>query len=268
MISVVIKATIEAPRSSIWILIDDNGSFSKSERSGRPEPTASWSSFFRQEGEDTGAEADRRVVLPRLSDKDCALNGGQGLSGQSSWLTKSRLGLRTISGKSASMIDDLPAAFLDLNSADLPRQGPGDPASPRRASAVCGALADQPAVLDIGCCGPGAQTLVLANALPEAHITAIDIHQPYLDEIETRAAASASVSDRISPVNMPMQDMPFEDASFDLIWAEGSACSVGLCRCRGGVEAIVEERWLPCGLGSPPTCRTRSLRSSVRNIRI
>ena len=125
------------------------------------------------------------------------------------------------------MIDDLPAAFLDLNSADLPRQGPGDPASPRRASAVCGALADQPAVLDIGCCGPGAQTLVLANALPEAHITAIDIHQPYLDEIETRAAASASVSDRISPVNMPMQDMPFEDASFDLIWAEGSACAWG-----------------------------------------
>ena len=62
--------------------------------------------------------------------------------------------------------------FFDVQS-DLPRQGPGDDASTRRALTSCTALAAAPRVLDVGC-GPGAQTLALAALLPAARITAID----------------------------------------------------------------------------------------------
>lgn len=41
-------------------------------------------------------------------------------------------------------------------------------------------------VLDIAC-GPGAQTLDLARLLPEATISAIDSHQPFVDEANRRA---------------------------------------------------------------------------------
>ncbi|WP_038097404.1 class I SAM-dependent methyltransferase [Thioalkalivibrio sp. HK1] len=122
------------------------------------------------------------------------------------------------------MIDELPAAFFDVHR-DLPRQGPGDSMATRRALAACGSLGPHPAVLDIGC-GPGAQTLVLAESLPGAQITAIDTHRPYLDALEMRTAR-AGLSDRISPIDMSMEDMPFADASFDLIWAEGSAYIMG-----------------------------------------
>eukprot|EP00119_Amphimedon_queenslandica_P006529 XP_011407526.1 PREDICTED: uncharacterized protein LOC105314836 [Amphimedon queenslandica] len=150
------------------------------------------------------------------------------------------------------MIDDLPAAFFDVHR-DLPRQGPGDDASTRRALALCASLRAAPrsAVLDIGC-GPGAQTLVLAAALPEAQITAIDIHRPYLDEL-TLAAARSGLSDRISPIEMSMEEMPFADASFDLLWAEGSAYNMGFAEGvaawrrllePGGCLALSELVWL------------------------
>ena len=49
----------------------------------------------------------------------------------------------------------------------LPRQGPGDSASTRRALALCASLPDAPEILDIGC-GTGAQTLTLAAATTAA----------------------------------------------------------------------------------------------------
>lgn len=140
--------------------------------------------------------------------------------------------------------------FFDVQS-DLPRQGPGDDASTRRALTSCTALAAAPRVLDVGC-GPGAQTLALAALLPDARITAIDIHQPYLDELDERARA-AGVSDRVDTRNMSMTAIRFPPASFDLIWAEGSAYIMGIARAvaawrsliaRGGWLAFTELVWL------------------------
>ena len=48
----------------------------------------------------------------------------------------------------------------------------------------CLRLGDDPRILDIGC-GNGAQTLCLAATLG-GRITAVDNHQPYLDELERR----------------------------------------------------------------------------------
>ena len=107
----------------------------------------------------------------------------------------------------------------------LPRQGPGSDDSTLEALSLCAGLSKRPAVLDIGC-GPGMQTLALANALVDGHLIAVDIHQEYLDELKERAKA-AKVADRIDIVAGDMQALPFSPQSFNLIWAEGSAYIMG-----------------------------------------
>ena len=147
------------------------------------------------------------------------------------------------------------AVLYDVQSG-LPRQGPGDEQSSRRALAACKKLPAKPAVLDIGC-GPGAQTLVLARALPGASIVAIDNHRPYLEELELRAR-SAGLNDRILTRQCDMRSLPYGPADFDLIWAEGSAYNMGIADALtqwrpllkpGGYLAFTELVWLTA---SPP----------------
>jgi SAM-dependent methyltransferase len=69
------------------------------------------------------------------------------------------------------------------------------------------------------------QTLELAR-ISGGRVTAIDIHQPFLDRL-TADAARRGLSARISAVNMDMSKPAFPDRSFDLVWAEGSLYSVG-----------------------------------------
>lgn len=107
---------------------------------------------------------------------------------------------------------------------ELPRQAPGGDALTRRALAVC-SLPSEPNVLDLGC-GPGAQTITLANALPAAKISAVDLLAPFLDELRARAE-SAGVSERITKLNADIDAPNFTSASFDLVWAEGAAYTIG-----------------------------------------
>ena len=88
-------------------------------------------------------------------------------------------------------------------------------------------------VLDIGC-GNGAQTLQLA-AQVDGIITAVDNHQPFLDELRRRVER-AGVSNKIRPLLGDMNNLGMEKESFDLVWAEGSlyhaefARGIGICR--------------------------------------
>ncbi len=107
----------------------------------------------------------------------------------------------------------------------LPRQGPGSNECTQKAFSMLDDLPDRPEVLDIGC-GAGMQTVELARICPNCHITAVDIHQPYLNEL-ARKAGAAGVGDRITTLQASMDDLPFEDASFDVLWAESSIFIVG-----------------------------------------
>lgn len=142
------------------------------------------------------------------------------------------------------------AAFFEIHR-DLPREGPGDGASTLRALALAAPLAPAPRVLDVAC-GPGAQTLDLAAAMPGASIVALDLHRPYLDQLDRRAAARG-LSGRITTTVGDMAAMDFEPASFDLIWCEGAAYIMGLPAALGdwkrllkpgGKLALTEAVWL------------------------
>ncbi len=70
------------------------------------------------------------------------------------------------------------------------------------------------------------QTLVLARLCTGGRITAVDIHQPFLDDVAGRAKA-AGLSGRITTVRASMDDLPFGPGSFDLVWSEGAAFVMG-----------------------------------------
>ena len=108
----------------------------------------------------------------------------------------------------------------------LPREGPGRNIYTQRAFQMLPPL-DDPSILDVGC-GTGEPTLELAR-LSQGKVLAIDIHQPYLDEL-TKKIERAGLSDRVRAVHCSMFDMDFPDESFDIVWAEGSIFIIGLDR--------------------------------------
>lgn len=147
------------------------------------------------------------------------------------------------------MTDDVPPIFWEIHTG-LPREGPGDDESTRKAFRLAGDLPARPRILDIGC-GPGAQTIALAR-ISGGTITAIDTHQPFLDEL-ARRAKEGGLADRIAPLNASMFALPFEPESFDLIWSEGAIYFLGF---RAGLDqwrqfltargylAVTEPCWL------------------------
>lgn len=152
------------------------------------------------------------------------------------------------------------AVFFDVH-CDLPREGPGDEASLRRALGIVGDLPPKPRILDIGC-GPGGQTLDLAQAVPEAEITAFDLHAPFVTQLDARAKA-LGLSDRIHPHVADMTAIPADFGTFDLLWCEGAAYNMGVPEALrawpkllnpGGKIAFSEAVWIQDD--PPPELRT------------
>jgi ubiquinone/menaquinone biosynthesis C-methylase UbiE len=138
---------------------------------------------------------------------------------------------------------------------DLPREGPGDNASTRKAYSLLTDLPPKARILDIAC-GPGMQTIHLAK-LSGGTIIAIDTHQPFLDVLQ-RSATEAGVADRLTIQLASMFDLQFPERSFDLLWSEGAIYIIGfdegLRQWRkllkpGGYIAVTELSWIK---GNPP----------------
>ena len=117
----------------------------------------------------------------------------------------------------------LPEAFWELRRG-LPRQGPGDDSSTRRAFRALGRLPERPRVADIGC-GPGMQTLELAR-LTRGTITAVDLFPEFLEELRRRAEREG-LAERIETLQGDMAALPFPEGSIDLFWSEGAVYLMG-----------------------------------------
>lgn len=109
---------------------------------------------------------------------------------------------------------------------ELPRQGPGADESTAHAWSFIPSECKRGKILDIGC-GSGMQTLTLARLCPDCIITASDIYQPFLNDLAFHAK-NAGYDKRIAIQKASMDNLPFDDASFDIIWSEGSAFIMGL----------------------------------------
>ncbi|HEV7735705.1 MAG TPA: class I SAM-dependent methyltransferase [Candidatus Binatia bacterium] len=118
---------------------------------------------------------------------------------------------------------------------DLPRYGPGCDDATREALRRLGPLAPRSRVLDLGC-GNGAQTLVLAASLDDPSVTAVDLHQPFLDEL-TVAAAHTGLGDRIHTRCDDFGALDEPPGCADLLWSEGAIYHLGFA---GGLQ-----RWRP-----------------------
>jgi ubiquinone/menaquinone biosynthesis C-methylase UbiE len=133
---------------------------------------------------------------------------------------------------------------------DLPREGPGDSRSTRKALSLMTGLPPEPEILDIGC-GPGMQTIELARAT-DGRITAIDTHQEFLEQLTERARREG-LSGRITAAWASMMSLPFDEKSFDAIWSEGAIYIIGFEEGLrawqrflkpGGYMAVTEVSWL------------------------
>jgi SAM-dependent methyltransferase len=109
----------------------------------------------------------------------------------------------------------------------LPRQGPGDDLSTQKAFQKLSELPEHPEILDVGC-GAGKQTIVLAK-LTSGNITALDNHPPFIEALK-RNLSQAGYPDRVKCVVGDMAAMDFKEASFDLIWSEGSVFIMGFAK--------------------------------------
>ena len=123
---------------------------------------------------------------------------------------------------------------MDAEDADLkllfelyegtPRQGPGSVATTQRALGLLPDAFHIERVLDLGC-GSGGSTLVLADETA-AWVTAVDIHPPFLATLRAEAE-KRGVGERLETVAGDMGDVAGLGSNFDLVWAEGSAYSIG-----------------------------------------
>lgn len=150
----------------------------------------------------------------------------------------------------------LPPFFYEIFDASLPRLGPGDAASTRRALKTLLALrpanADAPRILDVGC-GNGAPTLQLARHT-NGTVIAVDNHEPFLRELQRRAAAEG-LSDRIQTRLRDMNTLGADMGHFDIIWSESALFVMGF---REGLAACYE-RLVPGGfLAASEMCWLRA----------
>jgi len=81
-----------------------------------------------------------------------------------------------------------------------------------------------PCILDIGC-GSGVPTMELAK-LSDGEIVAIDTSQTALDRLAGKIK-KAGLAPRVRAEKCSMLNIDFTDASFDIIWAEGSISVIG-----------------------------------------
>ena len=118
---------------------------------------------------------------------------------------------------------EIPDIFFEIFN-NLPRGGPGDNESTRKAFFLLRDLPERVHFLDIGC-GPGMQTIELAKLI-NGQIIALDNHQPFLDKLNTEAKREG-LEKKIKIVNNSMFLMDFKREQFDVIWSEGAVYIYG-----------------------------------------
>ena len=114
--------------------------------------------------------------------------------------------------------------LIDLHK-NANRQGPGGDAESEKALSLAMIDRAEPLkIADIGC-GTGASTLLLAR-LMDAQITAVDFLQDFLEVLEDRAE-SKGLGEKVTTLCCSMDNLPFRNEEYDVIWSEGAIYNIG-----------------------------------------
>ena len=129
------------------------------------------------------------------------------------------------------------------------RQGPGSPQVTIQALDFVDNLTENSRIADIGC-GTGGQTLVIAKNAP-GKITGIDLAPEYIEKLNENAQ-QFNLQNRVKGIVGSMDNLPFREEEFDLIWSEGAIYNIGFERGlnewrkflkKGGYLAVTENTW-------------------------
>ena len=120
-------------------------------------------------------------------------------------------------------MDESMKIFYELHE-NLPRQGPGDNNSTAKAYKLAATLPPCPMILDVGC-GSGIQTIELAK-LSGGKVIGMDNHPPFLEKLSAEVE-KAGLAEQVKTVEGSMEELPFSEGSFDLIWSEGAIYIMG-----------------------------------------
>jgi len=105
------------------------------------------------------------------------------------------------------------------------RQGPGGAEETRKAIDLAMLNpSTQLKIADIGC-GTGSSTMMLARLL-NAQVTAVDFLPEFIEVLKT-TANNEGLTEKISPLVCSMDNLPFRDEEYDVIWSEGAIYNIG-----------------------------------------
>jgi len=145
-------------------------------------------------------------------------------------------------------MDDL-QLLIDLHKR-AKRQGPGGDSETRKAMNLAMLGASEPLkIADIGC-GTGASTMLLARDL-NTQVTAVDFLPEFIDVLKTRAESEGLIN-KINPIVASMDNLPFDDEEYDVIWSEGAIYNMGFKKGvgdwrrylkSGGILVVSEITW-------------------------
>ena len=129
------------------------------------------------------------------------------------------------------------------------RQGPGSPQITLKALSFIAGLTKKSKVADVGC-GTGGQTMVLAQKIP-CEIIGIDLWPDFINQFNQNAQ-NKNLHERVKGIVGNMENLPFQEEEFDLIWSEGAIYNIGFERGlnewrkflkQGGYIAVTENTW-------------------------
>jgi ubiquinone/menaquinone biosynthesis C-methylase UbiE len=131
----------------------------------------------------------------------------------------------------------------------LERQGPGSPESTIKALHFISNLSNESKIADLGC-GTGGQTMVLAKNT-KGTITALDLFPGSIEKLNA-TAVKLGLQDKVKGIVGSMDNLPFQNDEFDLIWSEGAISNIGFEKGlnhwkgflkKGGFLALTYESW-------------------------
>jgi ubiquinone/menaquinone biosynthesis C-methylase UbiE len=124
-----------------------------------------------------------------------------------------------------SSVHDFDINLLCEYFAGLERQGPGSPEATMKALSFIEGLSKEPKIADLGC-GTGGQTMILAQNNVAGTITGVDRFPGFID-IFNDNAKKLKLQDRVKGIVGSMDNLPFQNDAFDLIWSEGAIANIG-----------------------------------------